>query len=72
LNLGYGVCLVGAVVMLLGRFRPGAPRELVYVGLAGIVFGWGLFALVIWRRVSLARRRASSLQARGLGEGTVD
>ncbi len=58
-NLGFVFCLVGALVMIAGRFAPGAPAWLVYVGLSGIVFGWGLFALSIIQRMSAVRAAAS-------------
>ncbi len=64
LNVGYVACLLGAVVMLVGRFRTGAPPWLVYVGLSGIVFGWGLFAFVSWSRFALARRRAQGTRTK--------
>jgi hypothetical protein len=41
--------------MLAGRFTPGAPRWLIYVGVSGVVFGWGLFVLAWRRRAALTR-----------------
>ncbi len=58
-NLGYVACLVGALVMIAGRFMPGAPAWLVYVGVSVIVFGWGLFGLSIRQRLAAARAAAN-------------
>jgi hypothetical protein len=57
-NLGFVFCLVGALIMIAGRFMAGAPAWLVYVGLSGIVFGWGLFALSILQRLAAVRAAA--------------
>jgi hypothetical protein len=43
--------------MISGRFMQGAPVWLVYVGLAGIVFGWGLLGLSMVRAAAHARLR---------------
>jgi hypothetical protein len=56
-NSGYVACLVGTLVMLLGRFRAGAPTWLVYVGLAVIVVGWGFLALSMVQAAADARAR---------------
>jgi hypothetical protein len=56
-NTGYVACLVGTLVMLLGRFRTGAPVWLVYVGLAVIFVGWGFLALSMVRAAADARAR---------------
>jgi hypothetical protein len=56
-NTGYVACLIGVLVMLLGRFRAGAPAWLVYVGLAVVVFGWGFLVLSMVRAAAEARAR---------------
>ena len=56
-NAGYVACLIGTLVMITGRFMAGAPVWLVYIGLAGIVFGWGLLGLSMMRAASQARAR---------------
>ena len=56
-NAGYVACLVGTLVMISGRFMAGAPAWLAYVGLAGIVFGWGLLGLSMVRAAAQARLR---------------
>ena len=56
-NTGYVACLVGTLVMLLGRFRAGAPVWLVYVGLSIIVVGWGFLVLSMMRAAAEARAR---------------
>jgi len=55
-DAGFVACLIGALAMISGRFMAGAPVWLVYVGLSGIVFGWGLFALAASRRAARAAR----------------
>ncbi len=63
-NAGYVACLVGALVMISGRFMSGAPSWLVYVGVSVIVFGWGLFGLSVRQRLT-ATRAAGSNNDRG-------
>jgi hypothetical protein len=58
-NAGFVACLAGALAMISGRYMAGAPAWLVYVGVAGIVFGWGLFGLSMYRRAADARARPS-------------
>jgi energy-coupling factor transporter transmembrane protein EcfT len=50
-NAGFVACLIGVLAMLTGRFVAGAPVWLVYVGVSVIVFGWGLLALSIIKRM---------------------
>ena len=64
-NAGYVACLVGTLVMIAGRFMAGAPVWLVYVGLAGIVFGWGLLGLSMVRAAAQARSGAARLRREG-------
>ena len=66
-NTGYVACLVGTLVMLLGRFRPGAPPWLVYVGLAVIVCGWGFLVLSMVRAAADARARREGRSTRYKG-----
>ena len=44
-NAGFVACLVGVLVMVGARFNHGIPPIFVSVGVAIIVFGWGLLAL---------------------------
>ncbi len=57
-NIGFVVCLVGALAMIAGRYMPGAPRWLTYIGVSVIVFGWGVFAYALVKRVAYLRARA--------------
>jgi hypothetical protein len=66
-NTGYVACLVGTLVMLLGRFRAGAPSWLVYVGLAVIVVGWGFLVLSMLRAAAEARARREGHSTRYKG-----
>ena len=54
-NAGYVACLVGVLMMVLGRFRAGAPSSIIYVGLAVIVFGWGFLVFSMVRAATEAR-----------------
>lgn len=54
-NLGLVACLVGVLVMVAGRFMPGAPEWLVSLGVGVVVLGWGLIAFALWKRVAMAR-----------------
>jgi|GEM_PF-6089645 len=54
-NAGLVACLIGLLTMVSGRFVVGAPVWLTYVGLAVILFGWGLFG---WSVVTNLRSRA--------------
>ena len=58
-NAGFVACLVGVLVMVAGRYAPAAPVWLVSVGLAAIVFGWGLFGYALYRRAAMARSISS-------------
>ncbi len=46
---GIVACLIGTLLMVSGRFAPAVPDFLVYIGVGIIVFGWGLFALSMFR-----------------------
>ncbi len=65
-NTGFVVCLVGALAMIAGRYMPGAPRWLTYVGVSVIVFGWGVFAYALVQRAAYLRARASTGEHPGL------
>jgi hypothetical protein len=56
-NAGFVASLIGALVMISGRYMAGAPSWLVYGGVSAIVFGWGMFFLSMWRRAADARAR---------------
>lgn len=57
-NIGFVVCLVGALAMIAGRYMPGAPRWLTYIGVSVIVFGWGVFAYALVQRAVYLRAHA--------------
>jgi hypothetical protein len=54
-NAGYVACLVGAIVMIVGAKVAAAPVWLASVGVSIIVFGWGLFAFALVKRMAFAR-----------------
>lgn len=58
-NTGFVVCLVGVLVMVAGRYMPAAPVWLMSVGVGIIVFGWGLLAYALMRRLAMARSIAA-------------
>jgi len=59
---GLVACLLGVLAMLSGRYTAGAPTWLVYVGISGIVFGWGLMGLSMARRAAEARAQMRELK----------
>jgi hypothetical protein len=61
-NAGFVACLIGALLMIAGRYMPGAPEWLVSVGVAVIVLGWGLFGYALLRRAALARAPSSEVR----------
>jgi hypothetical protein len=62
-NAGFVACLIGVMAMIAGRYMPGVPGWLANAGLGAIVFGWGLFAYGLIRRVALARSFSSQSDA---------
>jgi hypothetical protein len=58
-NAGFVACLVGALLLIAGRFSPGFPTWAPSIGLAVIVFGWGLLGYALFKRVALARSLAA-------------
>lgn len=54
-SLGLIACLVGVLVLVLGRFRFGGEPVLVWGGIAVIALGWGLFVWALARRVLWVR-----------------
>jgi uncharacterized membrane protein YesL len=54
-TIGLVLCLLGALVLVAGRFRAGAPHWLVWVGAVVIAVGWLLFTYVIVRRTQWVR-----------------
>jgi hypothetical protein len=55
-NLGYVFCLVGVMTMISGRFMAGAPAWLTSLGVGIVVFGWGLLAFALTRRLAMVRK----------------
>lgn len=62
-NAGLLSCLVGTLAMISGRFMAGAPVWLVYGGLSAILFGWGLFALAVFRRGGVGDRQSRDVKS---------
>ncbi|MFI4934563.1 MAG: hypothetical protein ACHP7N_08090 [Caulobacterales bacterium] len=52
---GFAACLIGVLMMLVGRFRGGAPIWLVWSGAGVVAIGWGLFLYAILKRLSWVR-----------------
>ena len=61
-NLGLVACLIGALVMISGRYATWAPTWLVYVGVAAIAFGWALFGYTLYQRAVLARANVRKVE----------
>jgi membrane protein YdbS with pleckstrin-like domain len=54
-TLGFIACLVGVMVLALGRFRFGAPAWMLWTGAAVVAVGWGLFVYALLRRLTWVR-----------------
>lgn len=54
-SAGVVACLIGLVLIVAGQYVTGFPRWAPYAGLAVIVFGWGLFALGIFKGIAFWR-----------------
>jgi hypothetical protein len=54
-QLGFIACLVGVILMFAARMRPELPDELVWAGVAIVAAGWGLFAFVVYSRMTYVR-----------------
>jgi hypothetical protein len=54
-SAGLVLCAVGALLLVWGRVRAGAPELAVPAGLALIALGWALFAYVIVMRTRYVR-----------------
>jgi hypothetical protein len=59
-NAGLVACLIGVLVLVAGRFMPGAPIWLVSAGVGVVVLGWGLIAFAMWKRLAMARALTST------------
>ena len=54
-TIGLIACLVGALMLIGGRYGPLAASWVVWVGAAIIAAGWILFTVVIFRRTAWVR-----------------
>jgi len=52
---GLIACLVGVVILVVGRYRLGAPAWALAGGVAVIALGWGLFIYAVGRRLFWVR-----------------
>jgi len=52
---GLVACLVGVLVLVIGRFRLGSPVWMLWGGSATVALGWGLFVYAIGRRLLWVR-----------------
>jgi hypothetical protein len=59
-NAGLVACLLGAMLMIWGRFATGAPAAAIWVGVGVIAFGWSLFAIAVFRRAAWLRSHPAS------------
>jgi hypothetical protein len=49
--VGFIACLVGVLILVVGRFRLGGAIWMLWSGSAVIALGWGLFVYAIGRRL---------------------
>jgi uncharacterized membrane protein len=47
---GFIVCLVGVMILIVARYRLGAPPWLLALGVGVVALGWILFAYALTRR----------------------
>jgi hypothetical protein len=52
---GFVACLIGALLLIWGRMRAGAPAFALPAGVVLIAVGWALFAYVIFARTRYVR-----------------
>jgi hypothetical protein len=54
-TLGFVACLVGALMLIVARFRLGGEPLLLWGGAAVVALGWGLFVYAVIRRLQWVR-----------------
>ena len=54
-NLGFIVCLLGVMMLVIARFRLAGAPWLLWGGVAVIAVGWGLFAYAVAARLLYVR-----------------
>jgi hypothetical protein len=54
-NLGYVVCLVGVLMVVIARFRLGGEPWALWGGVGIIAAGWGLFIYAVAARLRFVR-----------------
>jgi protein-S-isoprenylcysteine O-methyltransferase Ste14 len=52
---GFIACLLGVLVLVLGRFRLGGPPWMLWTGVAIVGLGWALFIYAVVRRLAWIR-----------------
>jgi hypothetical protein len=63
---GFVACLVGVMILVIGRFRLGGAAWLLWSGLAVVALGWGCFIYAVVRRLNWARAHPFDPTAAGL------
>jgi hypothetical protein len=52
---GFIACLVGVLILVVGRFRLGGAIWLLWTGIVVVGFGWSCFVYALFRRLTWAR-----------------
>jgi hypothetical protein len=52
---GLVACLIGVVILVIGRYRMGGPTWMLWSGSAVIALGWALFVYALGRRLYWVR-----------------
>ena len=60
---GLVACLVGVLILVIGRYRLGGPTWALAGGVAVIALGWALFIYAVGRRLFWARAHPYSNSA---------
>jgi cytosine/uracil/thiamine/allantoin permease len=52
---GFIACLLGVLILVVGRFRLGGAVWLLWTGVVVVGFGWSCFVYALYRRLQWAR-----------------
>jgi hypothetical protein len=52
---GMIACLIGVMILVVARFKLGAPLWMLWTGGLVVAFGWGLFVYALVRRLTWVR-----------------
>ena len=62
---GFIACLLGVLILVIGRFRLGGAPWLLWGGSAVVAIGWGCFIYAVVRRLTFIRTHPFDPQSHG-------